>query len=181
MAQTNRSADAAIFRSLDGRGSMTAPPGDMTETPYRGGRIGSSWRRSVARRAAMNRGAKNSGVQKRRKADFVDTRHTYQYRTKFPGNRSSCDSPGALLWKCLPALTLLRQRAGSHCVNGADRAVRQFVHDPLDDVSAAAALGAAAEVVIDLTHPQPLRCVSKRGPKLMVTEHIARADDHDLS
>jgi hypothetical protein len=78
MAQTNRSADAAIFRSLDGRGSMTGPPGDMTETPYRGGGIGSGWRRSVARRAAMNHGAKNSGVQKQRKADFVDTRRTYQ-------------------------------------------------------------------------------------------------------
>jgi hypothetical protein len=26
-----------------------------------------------------------------------------------------------------------------------------------------------------------LRRVRKRGPKLMVTEHIARADDHDLS
>jgi hypothetical protein len=62
-----------------------------------------------------------------------------------------------------------------------DRAVRHFVHDSLDDVSAATALGAAAEVVIDLTHPQPLRRVRKRGPKLMVTEHIARADDHDLS
>ena len=85
------------------------------------------------------------------------------------------------LWKCLPALPLLRQRAGSHCVNGADRAVRHFVHDPLDDVSAAAALGAAAEAVIDLAHPQPLRRVRKRGPKLMVTENIARADDHDLS
>jgi hypothetical protein len=33
---------------------MTDPPGDMTETPNRGGRIGSGWRRPVARRAAMN-------------------------------------------------------------------------------------------------------------------------------
>ena len=38
----------------------------------------------------MHQGAKNSGVQKRRKADFVGIRLTYQYRTKFPGNRSSC-------------------------------------------------------------------------------------------
>jgi hypothetical protein len=83
MAQTNRSTDAAIFKSLDGRGSMTGPPGDMTETPYRGGRIGRGWRRSGARRAAMHHGAKNSGVQKRRKADFVDTGRTYQYRTNF--------------------------------------------------------------------------------------------------
>src|SRR4029077_19405605 len=72
-AQANRSADAAFFRSPDGQGSMTGAPGDMTETPYRGGRIGSGWRRSGASRAAMHRGAKNSRVQKPRKADFVDT------------------------------------------------------------------------------------------------------------
>jgi hypothetical protein len=63
----------------------------------------------------------------------------------------------------------------------ANRAVRHFVHDPLDDASAAAALHAAAEVIIDLTHPQLLRRVRKRGSELMVTEDIARADDHDLS
>src|ERR1700746_653200 len=95
MAQTNRSADAAIFRSLDGRGSMTSPPGDMTETPYRGGRIGSGWRRSAKARRSHH-GARISGVQTRRKADFVDTRRTCQYRTKFLGTRSSCDGPGAL-------------------------------------------------------------------------------------
>ena len=55
-----------------------------------------------------------------------------------------------------------------------------FIHDPLDSVSAPAALGAAAEVVIDLTHPRPLRSPRKSGPKLMVTKHIARADDHEL-
>jgi hypothetical protein len=180
MAQTNRSADAAIFRSLDGRGSMTSPPGDMTETPYRGGRIGSGWRRSGEARR-IHHGARISGVQTRRKADFVDTRRTCQYRTKFLGTRSSCDGPGALfLWKCLPAPV-----ASATCrlalLNRADRVVCHFVDDPLDDVSAAAALGAAAEVVIDLTHPQPLRRIRKRGPKLMVTEYIARANDHDLS
>ena len=181
MDQTNRSADAAIFRSLDGRGSMTGPPGDMTETPYRGGRIGRGWRRSGARRAAMHHGAKNSGVQNRRKADFVDTGGPISIAL-ISGHRSLAIAPvHSFLWKCLPALSLLRQRAGSHCVNMSDRAVRHFVHDSLDDVSAATALGAAAEVVIDLTHPQPLRRVRKRGPKLMVTEHIARADDHDLS
>jgi hypothetical protein len=126
----------------------------------------------------MNHGARTRAFQKGRKADYVDTRRTYQFRAKFPGDRRSGDGSVALL---LPALPLLRQRAGSHCLNRADRAVRHFVHDPLDDVSAAAALGAAAEVLIDLTHPQPSRGVRKRGPKLMVTEHIARADDHDLS
>ena len=82
------------------------------------------------------------------------------------------------LGKCLSELSLLRQRGGSHCGNRAGRAVRHFPHDPLDGMSAAAALGAAAEAVIDLTHPQPLRRVRKPGPKLMVSEHIARADDH---
>ena len=44
-------------------------------------------------RGAPQPGAKNSGVQKRCKADFVDIRLTYQYRTKFPGNRSSRGTP----------------------------------------------------------------------------------------
>jgi hypothetical protein len=35
---------------------MTGPPGDMTETPYRGGRTGSGWRQSgEARRNASRR------------------------------------------------------------------------------------------------------------------------------
>jgi hypothetical protein len=35
---------------------MTGPPGDMTETPYQGERIGSGWRRSgEARRNAPRR------------------------------------------------------------------------------------------------------------------------------
>jgi hypothetical protein len=65
-------------------------------------------------------------------------------------------------------------------MNRAGCAGRRIIHDPLDGVSAAAALGTAAEVVIDLTHPRPLCSVRKRGPKLMVTEDIARADDHDF-
>ena len=75
-------------------------------------------------------------------------------------------------------LLLLRQRAAWGCGDRADRAVRHFPHDSLDGVSAAAAPGAAAEAGINLTHPQPLPSVRKRGPKLMVSEHIARADDH---
>ena len=58
--------------------------------------LGEAGGRSGEARAAMHHGAKHSGVQKRRKADFVDTRRTYRHRTKFPDNRSSCDSPGAL-------------------------------------------------------------------------------------
>jgi len=76
---------------------------------------------------------------------------------------------------------MLQQTRRLACINMIDRAVRHFVHDPLDAASAAAALDAAAEVVIDLAHPQPLRRVRKRGSKLMITEDIARADDHDLS
>ena len=129
----------------------------------------------------MHRGATNSGVQKRGEADFVNTRRIYQYRTKFLGNRSSCDSPmHSFLWKRLSRTLVVSATCGLALRQRADRAVCHFPHDPLDGVSAAAALGAAAEVVIDLTHPRPLRSVRKRGPKLMVTEHIARADDHDF-
>jgi hypothetical protein len=58
--------------------------------------------------------------------------------------------------------------------------VGYIVHNPFDSVSAAAALGAAPEVVIDLTHPRTLRSTRKSGSKLTVTKHIARADDHEL-
>jgi hypothetical protein len=49
-----------------------------------------------------------------------------------------------------------------------------------DGVGASATLGAAAEAVIDLAHPRPLRSVRKREPQLTVTEHITGTDDHDL-
>ena len=53
-----------------------------------------------------------------------------------------------------------------------------FIHDPLDGVSAAAALGAASEAGIDLAHAGPSRLFCNHRPHLMVAEHIARADDH---
>jgi hypothetical protein len=55
-----------------------------------------------------------------------------------------------------------------------------FFHDPLDGVGAPAALGAAAEVAIDLAHPRPSSGFRNSSLKLMVTEHVARADDHYL-
>ena len=55
---------------------------------------------------------------------------------------------------------------------------RPFIHDPLDGVSAAAALGAASEAGIDLAHAGPSRLFCNHRPHLMVAEHIARADDH---
>jgi hypothetical protein len=42
-------------------------------------------------------------------------------------------------------------------MNGAGRADRPFIHDPLDGVSAAAALRAASEAGIDLAHTGPSR------------------------
>jgi hypothetical protein len=42
-------------------------------------------------------------------------------------------------------------------MNGAGCAGRPFIHDPLDGVSAAAALGAASEAGIDLAHAGPSR------------------------
>jgi hypothetical protein len=47
-------------------------------------------------------------------------------------------------------------------------------------VSAPATLGAAAEAVIDLAHPHLLRGFGNRGTNLLVTQHVARTDDHDF-
>jgi hypothetical protein len=158
---------------------MTGPPGDVTETPYRGG-----WLAAVGREARRNAPQREElGRSKAAQSGFCGHPAgliTIALDFRVIGVLAIAQVHSSL-WKVLPALPLLRQRAGSHCVNRADCAIRHFVHDPLDNVRAAAALGAAAEVVIDLTHSQPLRGVRKRGPKLMVTEHIARAHDHELS
>ena len=61
-----------------------------------------------------------------------------------------------------------------------DRAVCYLLHDPFDGVGTLTALRAAAEAVVNLTHPQPLSGLRKCGTKLLITEHVARADDHDL-
>ena len=63
-------------------------------------------------------------------------------------------------------------------MSAAGCASRSFIHDPLDTVSAAAALGAASERGIDLAHAGPSRLVCDDRPHLMVAEHIARANDH---
>src|SRR5580704_9129349 len=61
-----------------------------------------------------------------------------------------------------------------------DRAGWYLLHDPFDGVSTLTALRAAAEAVVNLAHPQPLSGLRKSGTKLLITEHVARADDHDL-
>jgi hypothetical protein len=61
-----------------------------------------------------------------------------------------------------------------------DRVVRCLRNDPLDGVGATAAVRAAAEAVIDLAHPQPLRGLRKNGTKLLIAEHVAGAHDHGL-
>jgi hypothetical protein len=53
-----------------------------------------------------------------------------------------------------------------------------FVHDPLDSVSAAAALGAASVAGIDLAHAGPSRLLCDHRPHLMVAEHVTGTDDH---
>jgi hypothetical protein len=60
-----------------------------------------------------------------------------------------------------------------------DRAAFYLVHDLLDGVDAPAALHSFTEAAIDLAHPQPLS-LRKRGTKLLVSEHVARTDDHQL-
>jgi len=37
-----------------------------------------------------------------------------------------------------------------------------------------------SEVVVDLAHSRPMSGLRNGGPKLMVAEHVARADDHGL-
>ena len=49
--------------------------------------------------------------------------------------------------------------------NTADGAVWYFFHNPLDGVGAPAALGAAAEVGIDLAHPRPSSGLRYSAPK----------------
>ena len=64
------------------------------------------------------------------------------------------------------------------CVRMNGAAGRSFIHDPLDSVSAAAALRAASEAGIDLAHAGPSRLFCDYGAHLMVAECIARADNH---
>jgi len=126
------------------------------------------WLAAVGRKARRNKRRREEfGRASATQSDFVDTR----WNAELPSKLGSCDGPDALfpIGMFLSELSLLRQRAALHCGTRADRAFRHFPHDPPDSVSAAAAPGAAAEVVIDLTHPQPLRRVRKGGPKLMVT------------
>ena len=60
---------------------------------------------------------------------------------------------------------------------------RVAAHNFLDGLGAPAALHAAAETVVNLTHPHPLRGLRKGGNggmHLLVAERVARADDHDF-
>ena len=60
-----------------------------------------------------------------------------------------------------------------------ESAVCYLLHDPFDGVGTLTALRAAAEAVVNLAHPQPLSGLRKGGMKLLITEHVTRADDHD--
>ncbi len=59
-------------------------------------------------------------------------------------------------------------------------AVCYLLHDPFDGVGTLTALRAAAETVIDLAHPQPFSGLRKRGTNLLITENVARADNHGI-
>jgi len=72
----------------------------------------------------MHRGAKNSGVQKRGEADFVNTRRIISIGLNFWAMARSTLSYG----KGFPELSLFRQRAGSHCGKGP---IAQFVISPM--------------------------------------------------
>src|SRR4029077_18858273 len=79
----------------------------------------------------------------------------------------------------LGSLVIAFSCAGS-CSTEAIRAVCYLLHDPFDGVGTLTALRATAEAVVNLAHPQPLSGLRKSGTKLLITEHVARADDHDF-
>ena len=61
-----------------------------------------------------------------------------------------------------------------------DRAIRHLLHDLFDGVGTLTALRGIAEAVVNLAHPQPLTSLRKSGTNLLITEHVARADNHDI-
>ena len=78
-------------------------------------------------------------------------------------------------------VSLLRSRVqlrARGCTN--ESAVCYLLHDPSDGVGTLTALCAAAEAVVNLAHPQPLSGLRKGGTNLLITEHVARADNHDF-
>ena len=99
---------------------------------------------------------------------MVYERHTYA-REHLQWTFEASANNGALPDKCARDLSLSRARVRWH-----------LFHDPFDGVGAPSALMAAAEVVVDLAHPRPSSGLRNSGPKLLVAEHVARADDHCL-
>ena len=53
-------------------------------------------------------------------------------------------------------------------------------HDQLDGVGTPTALRAPAEALVNLAHPLSLSGLRKSGTNLLITKHVARADDHDI-
>ena len=53
-------------------------------------------------------------------------------------------------------------------------------HDQLDGVGTPTALRAAAEALVNLAHPLSLSGLGKCRTNLLITKHVARADDHDI-
>ena len=70
-------------------------------------------------------------------------------------------------------------RAGSRAARS-DRVVCYLLHDPFDGVGTPTALRGGAEAAVNLAHPRPLSDLRKSRTKLLITENVARADDHDL-
>lgn len=55
-----------------------------------------------------------------------------------------------------------------------------LLHDPFDGVGTPTALSTAAEALVNLAHPLPLSGRRKSRTNLLITEYVARADDHDI-
>ena len=61
-----------------------------------------------------------------------------------------------------------------------ERASCCLLHDPFDGVGTPTALRAATEALVNLAHPLSLSGLHKSGTNLLITEHVARADNHDI-
>ena len=61
-----------------------------------------------------------------------------------------------------------------------ERASCCLLHDPFDGVGTPTALRAAAEALVNLAQPLSLSGLGKCRTNLLITKHVARADDHDI-
>ena len=79
--------------------------------------------------------------------------------------------------ECQSVAAKIRVARTAHSRRRMPRSADRLVHDAADGARAAAALGAAAEIAIDLSgRERPLRLDG--GADILIAQHIARTNDH---